>query len=291
MPSRSSLTMPDRSPLYEARHAPRYERQKLIRRYEKEYKCRLVILIDALFPHSVTLLEETLHDADFDEDLHIILATPGGDGETAIRLIRQAQSRCSKLTVIVPDQAKSAGTLFVLGADQICMGPTSDLGPVDPQFLLSDGSLAAGRAIIAAVEDAERRIEAIPQTYALHASLLADISALMVQQARDAIARAGDQIREALACVESRKSGQLDELAEALDGPLLGEAQSHATTISADDACEFGLPVRVLSSDDQQWKSIWRLWTKYTVLNALQVYEGAVASYVVPQSPGHGPEA
>ncbi len=117
--------MPDRSPLYEARHSPRYERQKLIRRYEEEYKCRLVILIDALFSHSVTLLEETLHDADSAEDLHIILATPGGDGETAIRLIRQAQSRCSRLIVIVPDQAKSAGTVFVLGADQICMGPTS----------------------------------------------------------------------------------------------------------------------------------------------------------------------
>ena len=283
--------MPDRSPLYEARHASRYERQKLIRQYEDDYKCRLVILIDVLFPHSVTLLEETLYNADPNDDLHIILATPGGDGETAIRLIRQAQSRCKELTVIVPDQAKSAGTLFVLGTDQICMGPTSDLGPVDPQFQLSDGSLAAGQAIIAAVEDAERRIEATPQTYPLHASLLADISALMVQQARDAIARAGDQIREALACVESRNSKDLDTLAEALEGPLLGEAQSHATTISADAALGFGLPVRVLSSNDQQWKSIWRLWTKYTVLNALQVYEGAVASYVVPRNQRHGPEA
>jgi len=167
--------MPDRSPLYEARHAPRYERQELIRRYQETYQCRLVVLIDALFPPSVTLLEETLYDANSDEDLHIVLGTPGGDGETAIRLIRQAQSRCRELTVVVPDQAKSAGTLFVLGADHICMGPTSDLGPVDPQFLLSDGSLAAGKAIIAAVEDAKRRIEATPQIYPLHASLLADI--------------------------------------------------------------------------------------------------------------------
>ena len=283
--------MTDRSPLYEARHAPRYERQNLIRRYEEDYNCRLVVLIDVLFPHSVTLLEEALHNADAGEDLHIVLATPGGDGETALRLIRQAQSRCKELTVIVPDQAKSAGTLFVLGTNHICMGPTSDLGPVDPQFQFSDGSLAAGKAIIAAVEDAERRIEATPQTYPLHASLLADISALMVQQARDAIARAGDQIREALACVESRDSKQLDALVETLKGPLLGEAQSHATTISADDALKFGLPVRVLSSDDQQWKSIWRLWTKYTALNALQIYEGAVASYIVPRDRRHGPEA
>lgn len=283
--------MPVRSPLYEARHAPRYERQELIRKYQETNHCRLVVLIDALFPHSVTLLEETLHDADPNQDLHIVFSTPGGDGETAIRLIRQVQSRCRQLTVIVPDQAKSAGTLFVLGADHICMGPTSDLGPVDPQFMLPDRSLAPGKAIIAAVEDAERRIQATPETYPLHASLLADISALMVQQARNAINRAGDQVQEALACVESRDAKQVKALSKSLKRPLLDEAQSHATTISASDALGFGLPVNILSSTDQQWKDIWRLWTKYKVLNAVRVYEGEVASYIIPSDQTQRPEA
>lgn len=98
---------PARSPFYEARHAPRYERQQLIRDYQEAYRCRLVVLIDTLFPDSVTLFEETLHDADPEQDLHVMLATPGGDGETAIRLARQAQSRCRELTVVVPDQAIS----------------------------------------------------------------------------------------------------------------------------------------------------------------------------------------
>ena len=107
---------PVRSPLYEAHNAPRYERQELIREYQKKYQCRLVVVADIIFPESVALFEETLHDADPSQDLHVMLATLGGDGETAIRLIRQAQCRCRELTVIVPDAAKSAGTLFVLGA-------------------------------------------------------------------------------------------------------------------------------------------------------------------------------
>ena len=78
--------------------------------------------MDYLFPASITLFEETLFDADPNQDLHVMLYTLGGDGETALRLVRQAQSRCKNLTVIVPDQAKSAGTLFVLGADRIFMG-------------------------------------------------------------------------------------------------------------------------------------------------------------------------
>ena len=277
----SKIPLPDRSPLYEASNASRYDRQEIIRNYQNKYSCRLVSMIDVIFPESVTFLEETLHNADPSQDLHIMLSTPGGDGETAIRLIRQVQSRCRNLTVIVPDQAKSAGTLFALGAHHICMGPTSDLGPVDPQFQLADGSLAAGRAIIAAVEDAERRVQANPQTYTLHASLLADISALMVQQARDALARASNQLKEALACVPERTKSEVDRLAERLDRHLIDDTLSHATTIPAAQAAEYGLPVKQLNSNDCQWKTIWRLWTKYKVLDESRIYEGEIASVVI----------
>ncbi|MCY4342353.1 MAG: serine dehydrogenase [Gammaproteobacteria bacterium] len=273
--------MPDRTPLYEAQHSPRYERQRLIGKYEDTYQCRLVVLIDALFPDSVNLFEETLYDADPSQDLHVMLSTPGGDGETAIRLIRQAQAHCKELTVVVPNQAKSAGTLFILGADHIILGPTSDLGPIDPQFRLPDGSLAAGKAIIAAVEDAEQRVTRNPDTFPLHASLLSDISALMVQQARDALARTADQLTEALGCVSGRNKARIRQLASSLGDSLIGKAQSHATTVSAQDAAHFGLPVKELASSDCQWQQVWRLWAKYVAMDAVQVYEGRAASVVL----------
>ena len=276
------MTAAKRSPLYEAHHAPRYERQALIRHYQQAYQCRLVVVADILMPNSVTLFEETLFDADRSQDLHIMLATPGGDGQTAIRLVRQAQSRCKELTVVVPDQAKSAGTLFVLGADHIYMGPTSDLGPVDPQLLLPDGSLGAARAIIAAVEDAEQRIQANPQTYPLHATLLADISALMVQQARDALARTKDQVTEALSCVRKRSAKEVKELALKLHGPLIGDTQSHGATISASDAKGFGLPVTEATHDEQRWRDLWRLWMKYRAQSEAKVYESESASVIIP---------
>lgn len=245
-----------RSPLYEAHHALRYERQALIRRYQEAHSCRLVVMVDYLFSHGVTLFEETLYDANPDEDLHVMLCTLGGDGETALRLARQAQSRCRALTVVVPDQAKSAGTLFALGADRILMGPTSDLGPVDPQFRLPSGAFASGKAIIAAVEDAEQRIQANPETYPLHASLLNDITALLVQQAKDAIERTDDQLKEALACVEGRDENQIDELATKLRMPLIEKPQSHGTAISARYARKLGLPVKEMVSSEAQWQSI-----------------------------------
>ena len=164
------------------------------------------------------------------------------------------------------------------------MGPTSDLGPIDPQFLLS-GSLAAGKAIIAAVEEAERRVQKSPETYALHASLLGDITALMVQQARDALMRTDGQLREALACVASRSRGDVERMAKKLRGPLLDDSQSHGAAISTQEAIELGLPVEEAKPGDDRWNRVWRMWTKYVALNVEYAYEGETASHVKPFGP------
>ena len=271
----------DRTPLFETQHAARYERQRLVRDYQEAYDCRLVVLIDALFDESITLFEETIYDADPEQDLHVMLATLGGDGETAIRLARQAQAHCRKLTIIVPDYAKSAGTLFAIGAHRIMTGPTSDLGPVDPQFLLADGTLAAAKAIIAAVNYAEHAVQDHPETYPIHAYLLGDISALMAQQARDAIAHSAAQLRAALACHSDRSDDEVEGLAQALHAPLIEVPQSHGASISASDALSFGLPIDERSSSDVQWQQIWRLWARYWGVRDRRIYEGAHASQVL----------
>jgi membrane-bound ClpP family serine protease len=118
------------TPLFQALNAERYSRQEMIREYEEAYDCRLAVMRDAIFPYSITSFEELLYDAEVTKPLHLLLSTPGGDGETAVRIVRAAQARCTELVVIVPDQAKSAGTLLALGAHGIMMSTTSDLGPV-----------------------------------------------------------------------------------------------------------------------------------------------------------------
>lgn len=121
-PSVGAAETLQRTPLFHAQHAERYARQTLIRQYEEAHNCRLAVLIDVIFPEVVTLFEELIFDADSAEDLHLLLDTPGGDGETAIRLVRSAQARCRELTIIVPNQAKSAGTILLMGAHHIREG-------------------------------------------------------------------------------------------------------------------------------------------------------------------------
>lgn len=276
-----------RTPLFEALQADRYARQGMIKEYQESYDCRLVVLIDELRPASVTLFEETLVGAEPKQNLHVMLDTPGGHGETAIRLVRQAKARCKQLTLVVPDRAKSAGTLFALGADEIIMGPTSDLGPVDPQIRLEDGdgvrSFEAAKAIIEAVRYAEHAVQEHPETYPLHASLLGNLTAVQVQAARNELDHSGAQLRAALATrlVATDDPEGFEELASRLEGRLIDEPQSHGASVSAKDALDLELPVRELSPSDMQWQRIWQLWARYFTLRPKPIYEGERASLVL----------
>jgi tetratricopeptide (TPR) repeat protein len=285
-PPSAGLELPLQTPLFHAQHAHRYARQQLIRDYESQFGCRLAVLIDVIFPDTVTLLEELIYDADPAQDLHLLLDTPGGDGETAVRLVRSAQARCRELTILVPNQAKSAGTLLVMGAHKVLMGPTSDLGPIDRQFP-SPGEgrgLYSAKDLIAAVEYAEQAIAQNPDSYPLHVSLLADVTGVMVQQSRSALARTGDLVKEALRSNPDRLEEEVERLSQALEETLVKLPQDHGAVFGAADAETAGLPVIHADTRDTQWKLVWRLWAKYHALDSY-VCEGASASQVTARGP------
>jgi hypothetical protein len=279
------LARPKQSPLFHAQHSERYHRQELIGQYEELFDCRLVVFCDAIFPMSITLFEEVIADADPDQNLHLLLDTPGGDGETAIRLVRSAQARCREFTVIVPNQAKSAGTLLAMGAHSILMGPTSDLGPVDPQFESPGGrGLYSAKDLIAAVDHAEKSIAENPDSYPLHVSLLADVNAVMVQQARSALERSGDLVKEALRSNPDRSSEDAAKIAAAVKEKLIDLPTDHGAVFDAGDAEDAGLPVLRADPKGDQWTLIWMLWAKYFSLFS-SVTEGRIASQVMPFPP------
>lgn len=276
-----------RTPLFLAQHSERYARQSLIRKYEEAANANLIVVIDQIFLQNMALLEELIFDCDPDLPLHVLLASPGGDGETAIRMVRSMQSRCSELTILVPDMAKSAATLLCLGADRILMGPAGDLGPVDPQFQIGGRNLASAKEIVAAIDEAERRVKESPSTFPLFSGLLADVNMLMVEQARSALDRTEALVREALGCCRSRTPDQVEALTKVLKAPLIDEPTSHSAVIDATAAAGFGLPVESIDPKSETWSQIWGLWTRYYAKGCwpagpTAIYEGRRASQIFP---------
>lgn len=69
------------------------------------------------------------------KDILLFLKSKGGELETAYLISKMCgKVKNKKFVVAIPAEAKSAATLLSLGADEIHMGPLSELGPIDPQI-------------------------------------------------------------------------------------------------------------------------------------------------------------
>lgn len=73
-------------------------------------------------------LEEIGHTPRID----LILHSYGGTMDTPYKVVMLIREFCDEFAVIVPFAAKSAASMLVLGADEVVMGPISELGPIDP---------------------------------------------------------------------------------------------------------------------------------------------------------------
>jgi hypothetical protein len=71
-------------------------------------------------------------------DLYMVLRTRGGDPDAAYVAMRYLQRAFREVDVAVMEHAWSAGTLFLLGADRVHLGPVAVLGPLDFQIGLRE---------------------------------------------------------------------------------------------------------------------------------------------------------
>lgn len=88
------------------------------------------------------LLENVLRSLPGTSDarkLDLMVASPGGSPFAAEKIVRVCRAFSSDFRTIVVGRAMSAGTLLCLGSDELLMGETANLGPIDPQMLQQAG--------------------------------------------------------------------------------------------------------------------------------------------------------
>lgn len=250
-------------------------RQAALEEYECRYDCRLIVLDAEILTLSAVNLEDILLEIGDCKSLHLFLNTLGGEGGAAIRLVRQMRARCESLTVVVPLEAKSAGTLLLLGADQIVTGPTSDLGPIDPQMWLEHYGRKPAKTILGAFERAESAAAADGVLASFHAMVLENRSAFEAQEARESLSHAKLELEQSLANCPGRCREDILQMTDRLQEILIDVPQVHEASISPEELNEAGLPIVQLRPQDQTWIDIWELWSMYVQVPENQVYESA----------------
>ena len=145
-PVAQGLPIPKQTPFYRAANRGRYQRQELIAGIQVVTGRKLICYVAesaALTRDDVLPLMDVLHRVPLGSDIDFLLHTTGGDIDAADKIVRILRKRVGdehQLRVVVPNHAKSAGTLIAIGSDWIVMSESSELGPIDPQIISRDAN-------------------------------------------------------------------------------------------------------------------------------------------------------
>jgi hypothetical protein len=125
------------------------------------------------------------------DKIDVLLHSPGGMAEAAESIVALLRSRYKHVRFIVPNIAKSAATMLALSGNEIVMDDLSELGPIDPQFLIQRGDGAQvncpAQAIIDQFEYAQKVISKDPELLASWLPILQQYGPSLYRQAQNAI--------------------------------------------------------------------------------------------------------
>ena len=190
----------------------------------------------------------------------LLLETNGGETDATEALIRLLQNLTPEFRVIIPNAAKSNGTLLSLAARSIIMGAASELGPIEPSM--------SGIPVSVLMQP-----EMAQQNYPLH-KLAEFAHKHSMQIARDLLA-AG--------MMHGVDVTQIDAVVAKLAGR--GSYFSHGSVIDHREAAALGLNVEYLPPDSDLWCRIWLLYCMYEHDvqrdGYLKVFEGRARSTAV----------
>ena len=297
--SEGALTPDARTPLFRAYNSERYQRQEIIRHIQSITKRRLICYVAGSSRKCIINRNDTvpfvdlLHNMQQGESVELLLHTAGGSVDTAEKLIRLLRSRVGEDTevrVIVPEFAKSAGTVMVLGADCVVMSDTSELGPIDPQMEFADSHgnvrLHSVQTYLDAYDEHYRILVENPDNVASR-MMPSKIDPDTVTLCKAVMARARQSAEYLLMHGMFRKGGNITQTVS----KLLDTKRwlSHSQMISWADAGdpEIGLIVEYLRQDDDLWQAYWRLYCLQRLAiedHDKKLYESDRVSHIIDAS-------
>lgn len=279
-------------------------RQKLIKEIESldsEKPRRLLIYIgnianpnSQINPTHIVPLADALAGIGKAENLDLLIHTFGGSGDTAEKIVEMCRNHCSgEFRVIIPNMAKSAGTLIALGADKIVMGHCSEVGPTDPQIRISVGNapqMVSAWTFIHARDELARKIDeakAKGENPDAFLQQLATIDSVFVKHCEQlmkfakSVGRkwiAGRLMDKSLSKLEAEaKADKVIDFLSNVEAHII-----HGRLILAGELrrnCEPTLQIEELEEVNPIWQKLWNLYVRY------EVY------LMMPNPPGMPPKA
>jgi len=227
--------------------------------------------------------------------IDLFLHSRGGVTVTAWRIVQAVRSFCDRFGVLVPYRAHSAATHVAIGADEIVMGPFSELGPVDPSRshpLLPPGE--DGKPVSISVQDLKHAMEFVKReagTDGLSGEGFATVIAALFQHVHPLAVGAIEQSYEAAKLITRKvlsthmdaeaEKQEIDRIAKS----LADDFKEHTYQIGVREAKELGLKAEEAADDLHD-----AMWTLLEYYQGLDRTPRAVQLTAGTAPPGQPPE-
>lgn len=241
------------------------DRLLLINRLEELRQSRVLVYF-AYTPLDDTILVplyKQLKEIGYTPHLDLILHSYGGAVDTPYKVVMLLREFCDKFSVIVPFVAKSAASMLALGADEVVMGPISELGPVDPlvKHPHYKDVWVPVQAVRHCIEYVQNSItdSSDPEVATSIVSLLLNKLDPWLIGDYEKILKASRQYAEALLSRYMLKDAP--ERVRSVTEALTEGYFSHGYPLGRHEAKELGL--KVFEADGELWDVIWQLYLGY----------------------------
>ena len=283
--------IPEQTPLFRAIQSERYARQEEIRNIEKITKRRLIVYITnirhpagGINRDDIPPFADILHDIE-NVDVDLMIHSAGGDIDVAEKIVYMCRKKAKGLRVVVPECAKSAATLIALAAEVIVMGYTSELGPIDPQIIITtpDGKTISrpAKSFLDGLDKIRKEVEEQGKLPVIYYPLLSQLDPALIDFCDKVIERSKQFAFKWLSkymCKHNQAKAK--EIAERLSD--VNTYLTHGTVIDNDEAKQLGLKVEVLEPKNSLWEHFWRLYCKYEISirthKLLKIFESSKVS-------------
>lgn len=237
-------------------------------------------------------IETVLHSLAGAEQINLLVHSPGGDGTIVEKIVDICRSHLvgnnRKLRVIVPNVAKSAATILSLGTDEIVMGYTSELGPIDPQVPITVSGMTHWVSAFAFVEARDKLLQQIAEATTKKeptVGLLTQLAGLNIPFTDEMENQIGFAKKTAVTLLNKymlvpvyKKVATRRKSAEAIAHKLLSKElfPVHGHYINGEAAKDMGLQVELLDKDDPLWKLIWDYYIRCEVQMNIALQPGTI---------------
>ncbi|MDP9787474.1 SDH family Clp fold serine proteinase [Agrobacterium tumefaciens] len=238
--------------------------------------------------HLPALLTQIMHEdingfmtsvvgMDWSRGLTLVLHTPGGAINATETIVAYLQSKFEVIETIVPVYAMSAGTMITLGTNNVVMGRQSQLGPIDPQMFIGNGSVSA-RAIVEQFNRAHADIAGNPTLAHVWAPIIQSLGPALLTEAQNALSygerMVGAWLRARMFASDANRDTKSDEVAAFFSDA--SQHLSHGRRIDREEARAHGIPVEDLEDNQDLQEAVLTAYHLMTIMFELSPVAKAI---------------